>query len=265
MKRLALLLAASAFVTPALAADVVYNEPPAPAPMVIEPIAQTKTWTGLYIGGQAGVAFGNSSNGANFDPGNNGLFGGGSSGSDDNNAGFVGGGHIGYDYQLPNNIVVGAVADINYIDAQTNRTYTTNGGSTFASSSDVNYLGTVRGRVGYAFDSVLLYGSGGLAYAGVDNNSVMPSNAVGSQFAGYTFKDEGDDADIGYSVGGGVDVLATQNISFGVEYLYTNLGKNEQSITGTNAFGNKVSFSSDSNNDDLDFHTVMAKASYRFN
>ena len=265
MKRLALLLATSAFVTPALAADVVYNEPPAPAPMVIEPIAQTKTWTGLYIGGQAGVAFGNSDDGANFDPGNNGIFGGSSSGSDDNNAGFVGGAHVGYDYQLPNNIVVGAVADINYIDAEANRSYTTNAGSTFSTNSDINYLGTVRARIGYAFDSVLLYGSGGLAYAGVDNNNVTPSTAAGNEFNGYDFDKSGDDADIGYSVGGGVDVLATQNISFGVEYLYTNLGSNEQTITGTNPAGNKVSFSSDSNNEDLDFHTVWAKASYRFN
>ena len=263
MKRLALLLATSAFVTPALAADVVYNEPPAPAPMVIEPISQTKSWTGLYIGGQAGVAFGNSSDGAVFNSddgtGGTGIFNG-----DDSNTGFVGGGHIGYDYQLPNNIVVGAVADINYIDAQTNRSYTTNGGSTFGSSSDINYLGTVRGRVGYAFDSVLLYGSGGLAYAGVDNNSV--SSPTGGEFATYRFDNDGDDADIGYSVGAGVDVLATQNISFGVEYLYTNLGSNDQSITGTDRVtGNKVSFTNESNGDDLDFHTVWAKASYRFN
>lgn len=264
MKRLALLLATSAFVTPALAADVVYNEPPAPAPMVIEPIAQTKTWTGLYLGGQAGVAFGNSSEGAVFDPGNNGLFGGSPDGNDDNNAGFVGGGHIGYDYQLPNNVVLGAVADLNYIDAETSRSYTTRGGSTFGTSSEINYLGTVRGRVGYAFDSVLLYGSGGLAYAGIDNNNVTPSTAAGSQFNGYKFENDGDDADIGYSVGGGVDVLATQNISFGVEYLYNNLGSNDQTITGTNGT-NTVKFTSESNGDDLDFHTVWAKASYRFN
>ncbi len=264
MKRLALLLATSAFVTPALAADVVYNEPPAPAPMVIEPIVQTKTWTGLYIGGQAGAAFGNSSNGALFNTGGGNTGGNGIFNGNDNNTGFVGGGHIGYDYQLPNNIVVGAVADLNYLDAKSDRSYTV-GGSTFSTSSDINYLGTVRGRVGYAFDSILLYGSGGLAYAGVDNNSSV-SNAAGGTFAGYTFKKDGKDADIGYSVGGGVDVLATQNISFGVEYLYTNLGSNDQTITGTNAANtNTVSFTNKSNNNDLDFHTVMAKASYRFN
>tara|TARA_R100001086_G_scaffold245013_1_gene175406 strand:+ start:175 stop:963 length:789 start_codon:yes stop_codon:yes gene_type:complete len=262
MKRLALLLATTAFVTPALAADVIYEEPPAPAPMAIEPVATTATWTGLYIGGQAGVAFGNESDGATFNPGT-GPFGAGTYSDDDNNAGFVGGGHIGYDYQI-NDFVVGAVADINYIDAETNRSYTT-GGSTFSTSSDINYLGTVRARVGYAMDSVLLYGTGGLAYAGVDNNATAPSTSTGSTFAGYTFDQDEDDTDIGYAVGGGVDVMATNNISFGVEYLYTNLGSNDQTVTGTNAAGNTVSFTSESNNDDLDFHTIWAKASYRFN
>ncbi|MDX1729966.1 MAG: outer membrane beta-barrel protein [Aurantimonas coralicida] len=260
MKRLALLLATTAFVTPALAADVSYEEPPAPAPMAIEPVATTATWTGLYIGGQAGVAFGNESDGATFNPGGGGAFGTGTYSEDDDNAGFIGGGHIGYDYQI-NDFVVGAVADINYIDAETNRSYTT-GGSTFSTSSDINYLGTVRARVGYAMDSVLLYGTGGLAYAGVDNDATAPASS--GSFAGYTFDQDKDDTDIGYAVGGGVDVMATNNISFGVEYLYTNLGSNDQTVTGTNGT-NTVSFTSESNNDDLDFHTIWAKASYRFN
>ncbi|MBC6715776.1 MULTISPECIES: outer membrane protein [Aurantimonas] len=261
MKRLALLLATTAFVTPALAADVIYEEPPAPAPMAIEPVATTATWTGLYIGGQAGVAFGNDSGSIGFDPGNNGAFGNGTlDNGDDSDAGFIGGAHIGYDYQI-NDFVVGAVADINYIDAETKRSYTTPGGSTFSADSEINYLGTVRARVGYAMDSVLLYGTGGLAYAGVDNNMSAPT---GTEFNGYTFEQDEDDTDIGYAVGGGVDVMATNNISFGVEYLYTNLGSNDQTVTGTNGT-NTVNFTSESNDDDLDFHTIWAKASYRFN
>jgi|GEM_PF-594332 len=261
MKRFALLLASTAFVTPALAADVIYEDAPAPAPMMIEQVATTTTWTGLYIGGQAGVAFSGDDDGARFDTNNTGVFGNGTFNGDDNNAGFIGGAHIGYDYQMPNNFVVGAVADINYIDAETNRSYTTPGGSTFTSNSEINYLGTVRARLGYAMDSVLLYGTGGLAYAGVDNTMTAPS---GGAFTGYTFTQDGDDADVGYAVGGGVDVMATQNISFGVEYLYTNLGSNDQTITGTNGT-NTVNFTSESNDNDLDFHTIWAKASYRFN
>ncbi|HEX2019695.1 MAG TPA: porin family protein, partial [Aurantimonas sp.] len=73
-----------------------------------------------------------------------------------------------------------------------------------------------------------------------------------------------DDADVGYSVGGGIDVMATQNISFGVEYLYTNLGSNDYSVTATNT-NSDLNFTTESNDDDLDFHTIWAKASYRFN
>ena len=111
-------------------------------------------------------------------------------------------------------------------------------------------------------DSVLLYGTGGLAYAGVDNDATAPASS--GSFAGYTFDQDEDDTDIGYAVGGGVDVMATNNISFGVEYLYTNLGSNDQTVTGTNGT-NTVNFTSESNDDDLDFHTIWAKASYRFN
>ena len=258
MKRLALLLATAALSTPAMAADVLVPEPPAPAPYVIEPVTQTTTWTGLNLGVQAGVAFGNSDNGANFNTSNP-VFGSGVF-NDDDNAGFIGGAHIGYDYQFQNNVVVGAVADINYIDAETNRSYTTPSNGTFNSNSDINYLGTVRAKLGYAFDSVLVYGSGGLAYAGVDNDVSAPS------IPGYSFDSNGDDADIGYSVGAGVDVMATQNLSFGVEYLYTNLGSNEQSVTGTNTVtGDTIRYTTDSNDDDLDFHTIWAKASYHFN
>lgn len=262
MKRFALLLASTAFVTPALAADVIYDEPPAPAPMMIEPVATTATWTGIYIGGQAGVAFSNS-NSINFDAGNDGVFGDGTfDNGDDSNAGFVGGAHIGYDYQFANNIVLGAVADINYIDAETNRNYTVDGNN-FGVNEELDYLGTVRARVGYAMDSVLLYGTGGLAYAGYNRESSFPNAPVNS-LAGYTFEENGEDADIGYAVGGGVDVMATQNISFGVEYLYTNLGSKDYSVSATNGT-NTVDFTSESNDEDLDFHTIWAKASYRFN
>lgn len=258
MKRLALLLAATAIATPSMAADILVPEPPAPAPMAIEPIAQTTTWSGLNLGVQAGVAFGNSDNGANFNT-DDGVFGDGIF-DDDDNAGFIGGAHVGYDYQFQNNVVLGAVADFNYIDAETNRSYTTPGGAEFSSNSEINYLGTVRARLGYAMDNVLVYGSGGLAYAGVDNNISSPN------IDGYEFDSSGDDADIGYSVGAGVDVMATQNLSFGVEYLYTNLGSNEQSVTGTNdVTGDTIRYTTDSNDEDLDFHTVWAKASYHFN
>lgn len=120
MNRFALLLASTAFVTPALAADVVYEEPAAP----VVALAPAYSWTGFYIGGQAGVAFNRDAGDVRYTPGtgvfSSTAFTGGSDNSDD--AAFIGGVHVGYDYQI-NNFIVGAVADINYIDASTTSTY----------------------------------------------------------------------------------------------------------------------------------------------
>jgi len=110
MKRIALLLASTVVAGPAFAADVVYNEPPAPAP--VEVAAPIANWTGFYVGGQAGVAFGGSNSGfsGSTDPevgaGTFSAFG------SDQSAGFIGGVHVGYDYQLSNNIVIGALAEV---------------------------------------------------------------------------------------------------------------------------------------------------------
>lgn len=258
MKRIALLLASTVVAGPAFAADVVYNEPPAPAP--VEVAAPIANWTGFYVGGQAGVAFGGSNSGfsGSTDPevgaGTFSAFG------SDQSAGFIGGVHVGYDYQLSNNIVIGALADINYIDGNTNRDFSF-GGQDFSDEQQINYLGTVRAKVGYALDRVLPYVTGGLAYANVDNSFSGPTTFTAPSGTTYTATVHDDSNDFGYTVGGGLDFLVTDNISIGAEYLYTNLGKNDFSVDYVG--NNGASFTS-SSNDDVDFHTVFAKVSYRF-
>jgi len=258
MKRFALLLATTAFVTPAMAADVVYEEPPAPAAVYEAP---TPTWTGFYAGLQAGVAF-NRDSGA-FSSGTNNSF---TGGNDDSDSGFIGGGHIGYDYQI-NNFIVGAVADLNYIDAESNTSFTfpvANGNATYGVNQEINFLGTVRAKAGVAMDRFALYATGGLAYADLDTNIYGPSSFTQG---GTTFNVDrrSNDDDVGYAVGAGFDVLATQNISFGLEYLYTDLGKSDTNVSFTRASGAQAGDFSVDSNTDLSFHSVMAKASYRFN
>jgi outer membrane immunogenic protein len=260
MKRFALLLAsATVFVSPALAADVIYDEPPAPAPMV--EAAPQYNWSGLYVGGQAGVAF-NRDSGA-FSSDTSGFNG----GNDDSNSGFIGGGHIGYDYQM-GNFVIGAVADLNYIDAESNTSYTLPTGiattQTFGSDQDINYVGTVRAKAGYAMDRFMVYATGGLAYADIDNNYSGGSTYTNGAGTTFDVSARTDNDDIGYAVGGGFDVLATQNVSFGLEYLYTDLGESSVDVDYTSRTGAVASFSTDSNND-LTYHSVMAKAAYHFN
>jgi len=258
MKRFALLLASVAFVTPALAADVIYEEPPAPAPVV--EVAQYN-WSGFYVGAQAGVAFNRDSGAFSSDS----AFAGG---NEDGETGFIGGGHVGYDYQFANNFVLGAVADLNYIDASSNASFdlaSTGGTSTFGVDSDINYVGTVRAKAGYAMDRFMVYATGGLAYADIDDNRRGDATFIAPGGAGFDVSSRTDSDDVGYAVGAGFDVLATQNVSFGLEYLYTDLGKSRTTVDFDPVVGSTGTAFSATSRSDLDFHSVMAKASYHFN
>ena len=124
-------------VTQASAADL----PPRPyvkAPPVA-PAAPIYNWTGFYIGGHVGGAFGGSDNvlAPGFNGGNDGV--------------LMGGGQVGYDYQFAPNWVMGIEANYSFLDT----------GSSFANRG----LGSVTGRLGYTWGPTLLYAKGGYAWA----------------------------------------------------------------------------------------------------
>lgn len=265
MKRFALLLASTTlFAAPAFAADVTYEEPPAPEAFVEAP---AYGWSGFYVGGQAGVGFG----GDDGDVSVSGAFPNDIVTRGDNgDASFTGGGQVGYDYQM-GNFIVGAVADFNYIDRDAETSVTladpTADGATFGSKTDVKAFGTLRAKAGVANERVAVYATGGLAYADVDTKSRGPGTFTSVAGTGYDVSTKSDSDKLGYSVGAGVDVLATENVSFGLEYLYTDVGESktrtEFNAVGAAAAGDPASFSTRSKTD-VDFHTVMAKAAYRF-
>lgn len=92
--------------------------------------------------------------------------------------------------------------------------------------SELDYLGTVRGRVGYAWDNVMFYGTGGFAYGGVKQtvNLFGPNPGAVSQFAGRFGKTE-----TGYTVGGGLEFMVAPGLSTKTEFLYYNLGSSNVS------------------------------------
>ena len=115
--------------------------------------------------------------------------------------GFTGGAQIGYNYEFAagpaGGIVVGVEADAAYTGLNHTTFYNgsydeTTYNSTFASRTD--FVGTVRGRVGYAFDRVMVYGTGGFAYGGVRNSDA---------FGGYSANS--DKLLTGYAYGGGIE------------------------------------------------------------
>lgn len=276
MKRILLGLAATFAASSAMAADVIYNEP-APMPM---DVVSNVSWAGFYAGIQAGYGFGSTGQVqldpftfgpliTAFSPGAPGDPVTGFNGNGDFDDGFVGGVHVGYDWQA-GNIVYGAILDINYTDIGDEQRAFSRSPAEYVISRDLDYLATLRGRLGYAFNENFLgYVTGGVAYGDVDfsyrQGALSPATTVATS--------GGQDNDFGYTVGGGIEARVTQNWSVGLEYLYTDLGGNDfqanlqggpfggaGGAAGSNAGGTNLT----GTDGDFDFHTITAKISYRF-
>jgi outer membrane immunogenic protein len=223
---------------------------PAPAPILAAPVF---TWTGFYAGIHGGYiwsdadarvgavgALGAAQLAAGALPARLDL-------SDD---GFMFGGQVGGNVQF-GAFVAGLEADISYVDLGRTRAFTGGGPGTGFSlrtttiSSDMEFFGTVRGRVGLAFDRFMIYGTGGLAYAGIDNQATLVSNIVPAGFADLTGGT--DDVRLGYAVGVGAEYAFTNNLTLGVEYLYYDLGR--ENVTFSNAAGNTLTYRVDHTGD----------------
>ncbi len=167
--------------------------------------------------------------------------------------GFTGGGQVGANYQFTpgSGVVVGIEADAQYTDLRARRgsraAFTQDFGGGFLFQNDLaaeargrlNYLGTVRGRLGYAFDRVLVYGTGGFAYGEtaygsvVGQTSVCNCPAVAATFRAVTTGAR-QGMQTGYAYGGGIEVaLPTDSplnlfraaaVTLKAEYLHYDLG-----------------------------------------
>ena len=217
------------------------------APPVLAPALPVFTWTGLYAGLNAGYGFRNGS-GSYTDP----TFGGTVSRSS-GKGGFAGGGQIGYNLQLTpgSGFVVGVETDIQGMaSAKANATYL---GTTpyYNVAPRLDYFGTVRGRVGYAFDRVLIYGTGGFAYAG----GSTPSSA---SYYSYTLPST---SRTGYAFGGGIEYAFTNQISVKLEALRVDLGKRYADPT---SYSTTTAAYYGVGKTDPSFTVVRAGVNYRF-
>jgi outer membrane immunogenic protein len=122
------------------------------------------------------------------------------------------GGQIGANWQVQQ-FVLGIEADWNWVDASGTANFVGFGPATF--SSKLSSLATVRGRLGVAFSSTMVYATGGFA-AGKVNNQVP------TLFGGYAIDD---DVKFGWTVGGGIEHMFSRNWSAKVEALYVDLGR----------------------------------------
>lgn len=228
------------------------------APAYVAPIYN---WTGFYVGVNAGYGFSDRNdittegqvpaNAATVAAGlRNPLV----SISRD---GFVGGGQFGYNWQVSPNWVFGLETDIQYVDGRrTLATFGTSGlSNTFRAGLD--YLGTVRGRLGYTWGATMLYATGGLAYGGV-NNGASFNNAAGA----LAFFGEDRSTRTGYTVGGGIEHMFAPSWTVKAEYLYYDLGS---STVGVNlvapGLGVGTGYNTTFRNDG---HLVRAGLNYKF-
>lgn len=216
----------------ATAADMtVYDPAPSYAPVQ----EQAYDWSGLYLGVHGGLATGDFDYAAG-PTGGPALINASISGS-----GFIGGAQIGYDWQS-GPWVFGALADIAFSNYSASISASI-GGPSLEAESQLNYLGTVRGRIGYAFDRALFYGHGGFAYGETEQSVSAGGTTLFSGSTGRT----------GWVIGAGLEYALTDRISFGTEYSYVDLGE-ENIFSAPGIFVDE----------DVAFHSIKAVINFRF-
>ncbi|PSJ57394.1 outer membrane protein [Pseudaminobacter soli (ex Li et al. 2025)] len=188
-------------ITGAQAADVVVQEPVA-----------VYNWSGIYVGAQAGYAWGdapfrnrsgNYVEGADYDP-----------------RGFLGGFYAGYSQQLSNNVVLGIEGDINFANIKRNGVDYVDFADGYVYSDNAHakmrWNGAVRARVGYAMDRFMPYLAGGVSFGELKFDLLDPSDGstIFSEKATMT----------GWNIGAGVDYAATDNLILRAEYRFSDFG-----------------------------------------
>jgi outer membrane immunogenic protein len=175
------------FAGAASAADLPVRAAP-PAPIIAA--VPVFTWTGFYVGVNAGYGWN----------ANDSITVGGLTFDLDDEGGFVGGAQAGYNYQI-GSFVVGLEGDIQYADFGGDDRFDFDGDGILDDDFNTSdWFGTVRARAGVAFDRALIYATGGFAFA---------DNATG------------------WTVGGGLEYAFTNNLSAKIEGLYVNLDQDD--------------------------------------
>lgn len=186
------LLATGALTFAAQAADMAVKAPAyrAPAPIPF-------TWTGFYLGADIGGGWGDHDRNLVPNTFSNSY----------HSSGFIGGAHAGYNWQFQS-WVLGVETDFNGTSIKGDD----NGTGGTLDQTKVKWLGSLRGRAGYAWDHFLVYATGGWAYAELEH--------FNDSGAGETFSKTQN----GWTVGGGLEYAIDNNWSVRAEYRYYDLG-----------------------------------------
>lgn len=258
----------SASFVPALAADL-----PVPAAPLVAAPAYAFSWTGFYVGANAGFggdrfAYPFSASSQQLQAEAPPLTASASGRYSLTSSGFFGGGQIGYNHQFSNNIVLGLEADFQWSGIRGRfdgtQTLSDNGTSvttSFGFGSQVAWYGTLRGRLGYAWDRVLVYATGGAAYGRVDTSGTI--SVSGPNGPVQTASAASGGTQWGWTVGAGLEYAFAPQWSFKTEYLYVDLGKRTLFSSAVNDVANGFT-SNAAMSVETRFHAVRAGVNYRF-
>jgi high affinity Mn2+ porin len=195
----------------------------------------TDGWTGLYVGGHVGYSRGNAqvtlADPAPMDFSS-------SFGS------LSGGVQLGYNYLLPSRILLGVEADISFLNSLAADDVAW---SRITASADIaekiDYMGTLRGRIGYAFPRWMMYVTGG------------PALSLGRYLANPGATDDIDKLlhlHAGWAVGAGAEAAIARSWTARIEYLYHNFGHAEVLFPSGTSAGSS-----------FDAHTVRVGLNYK--
>ena len=205
----------------------------APAPVFVPP---PFTWTGFYLGLNAGGIFTSGSRSISFsNPAVDAFLGRyepGGLGS--GQTGFIGGGQAGYNWQT-GAFVLGIVTDFQGTTLSKSTNFISPGfagadvpagllGDTLGvhAKASLDWLGTTRAKIGYVVtpdNRLMFYGTGGVAYGGGSANFNVFDATQGLALSGNPSSSR-----VGWTVGAGVEYALTNNWTIGAEYLYADLG-----------------------------------------
>jgi outer membrane immunogenic protein len=201
------------------------------------PMPPAFSWTGFYVGVNGGGGWGQTSHTASFGatgalPLTTGYF--------DVDGGLAGG-TFGYNYQI-GHWVLGAETDLDWSDikgTQSRNVIVAGTAGQFSLSSELMWLDTTRVRVGWANDRVLFYGTAGGAFGGLQTNANASASLVGAG-GGVTAMSGDTQTRFGWTVGAGIEYAFLNNLSAKVEYMYVDLGTQNQLLVDAVKFNTNI-------------------------
>ncbi|MFJ5368519.1 outer membrane protein [Bosea sp. CER48] len=193
------------------------------------------SWTGAYAGVQGGYSWGSNRVriGAPTGPYTPTSF-----RIDDDSA--FGGAQAGFNYQF-GSIVLGVEGDVEAVNSRSRFE-----GVGLAGRVSQDWQGSARLRIGYAFDRLMIYGTGGASFTEYERRVFGPAG----------FGERLTSARTGWNLGAGVNFAFTDNVILGVEYRYTDFGRNRFASSGT--------FPGLTGDQDFTAHSARASIAYKF-